>query len=54
VKTIEIGIATPTVVPLSGAMLSSSIGGPTGHFLRAGFGLVVAEGDAPPLACDVA
>ncbi len=30
VKTIEIGIATPTVVPLSGAMLSRSIGGPVG------------------------
>ncbi len=30
VKVIEIGMATPTVVPLSGAMLSSSIGGPVG------------------------
>ena len=30
VKTIEIGIATPTVVLLSGAMPSSSIGGPLG------------------------
>jgi hypothetical protein len=45
VKTIEIGIAIPTVVPVSGAMLSSSIGGPLGHFLAAGFGLVVAAVD---------
>jgi hypothetical protein len=30
VKMIEIGIATPTVDPLSGAMVSNSIGGPVG------------------------
>ena len=30
VKAIEIGMATPTVVSLSGAMPSSSIGGPFG------------------------
>ncbi|BBC91652.1 hypothetical protein SRO_0476 [Streptomyces rochei] len=30
VKTTEIGMATPTVVPLCGVIVSSSIGGPAG------------------------
>src|SRR3954453_2883826 len=37
VKAIEIGIATPTVVWPSGAMLSSSIGGPLGECFFAFF-----------------
>ena len=32
VKTTEIGMATPTVVPVCGVIVSSSIGGPAGFF----------------------
>jgi hypothetical protein len=47
-NTIEIGIATPTVVPSSGAMLSISIGGPCGWAGGVGEGVLdeVDDGEA--------
>ena len=39
-------MATPTVVPLSGAMPSSSIGGPFGKCFFGGAGVADGDGDA--------
>jgi len=52
VKITEIGMATPTVVPVCGVIVSSSIGGPAG-FVGDGEALALAFPDAfasPPLA----
>lgn len=52
VKITEIGMATPTVFPVCGVIVSSSIGGPAG-FVGLGEALVLAVPDAfasPPLA----
>src|ERR1700712_753230 len=45
VKLIEIGMATPTVVSLSGAMPSKSIGGPLGKCFFLCAGVADAEGE---------
>jgi hypothetical protein len=51
-NTIEIGIATPTVVPSSGAMLSINIGGPCGAGAGVGVGVLDEANDGEAVEDD--